>query len=60
MIPQIVSSIVSSVPPEEILAITTGFFFVLWLFKGRGRKRERRYYVSKIPSELVIEHDPDA
>jgi len=35
--------------------MTTGFFLVLWLMKGR--KKERRYYVSKIPTELIIERD---
>jgi hypothetical protein len=35
--------------------ITTGFFIMLWAFKGR--KKEKRYYLTEIPSKLVIERE---
>jgi hypothetical protein len=43
----------------DAVTVAAGCFFVLWIASALSKRKakERRYYVSKIPSELIIEHE---
>jgi hypothetical protein len=44
---------------QDLVTVAAGCFFVLWIASAltKRKAKERRYYVSKIPSELIIEHE---